>query len=212
MARKRTNRNKAILCSLGFASVALILLGILLVRGISHQQTASPVPARSEASLTGLESDLTRLIEPSVTAKPQTVVLMGPSSAEKAMLSLDYLSKRDVSDGRQFVSFDISAASNMHMGDTFALQIPGEADTSIAMVNDIEGLDGIRRLTGTVLNADSSESRFSLTISDDGTYVAGHFALSGREYIVEAKNGSGWLMDASQMTERLIQSENDTNH
>lgn len=126
------------------------------------------------------------------------------------MLSLDYLSQRDISDGRTFVSFDIAAAGNLQIGDTFALQIPGETDTSIAMVNDIEGLDGIRRLTGSVLNADSSESRFSLTLSDDGSYVAGHFALGEREYIVEAKNGAGWLMDASQMTERLIQSENET--
>lgn len=213
MTGRRNKMSTTLRCVAALVAVLFAILIVLLARNSSRQQertSSSPISGNEGTEAPHAPHQESKPMHAGAQQKP--LVLMGPSSADKATLSLDYLSKRDLSDGRQFVSFDIAAAKNMQLGDTFALQIPGEATASIAMVNDIEELDGIRRLTGAIVNVESSESRFSLTLSDDGSYVAGHFVLAGREYIVEARNGAGWLMEANLMTDRLIQSEHANPH
>lgn len=108
-----------------------------------------------------------------------------------------FLSPAQLADGRWLVALDIAAISSLAPGNGFALQLAG-LEERYALVESVQAYDGMRRIQGSLLDVkDRTAERFSMTVSSDGSYVAGHLMMAGRELSLQVRHGSGWVADAS---------------
>lgn len=99
--------------------------------------------------------------------------------------------------GERPITWDFSATQELRPGDSFAVILPSSGEPSEAVVMDESSVAGNRRLEGKLLTNDGMRDwPFSITLSEDGRYVAANFATATDNYSMEASERGGRIFSA----------------
>ncbi|WP_163832130.1 hypothetical protein [Spartinivicinus ruber] len=135
-------------------------------------------------------------------------VLTQPAEIESVKKEFDYLSDRQLHDGRSFIRFETQALNQFEVGHAFHISFIDAGQKYTGKISSITEFEGIKRITGTFDGLQKGQiNRFSMTISDDGSYVSANFSPGIESYTLEAKNGLGWINNLKNEEDFLHESE-----
>lgn len=157
----------------------------------------------------GIELALPRRhVDEPETGMQQPRVLMKPGSREAAKDAFrGLLTDKVLSDGRLFIEFDTQGAQQLGVGHMFEVLLPGQPHPAVAKVDDFTTFEGMHRLAGSFVGTDETSASFSMTISSDGSYAAANFEFPSRGYVLESKDGAGWVNSAGNEAKHLKEAE-----
>ena len=111
-------------------------------------------------------------------------------------------------DSERAIAWDFSATRALQPGDSFAVILPSIGVPTEGIVTDESNVNGNRRLEGMLRTKDGAkEGPFSITLSEDGRFVAANFATAADHFSLEAGEHSGRIFSARRDAQRLEQGE-----
>lgn len=198
----RTMRTK-IFVVLVAVGAGVLVLGARLMREEERPpaiDAVSPVGPEGGRVPVTTEPLAVRPVLPSGTAAR---ALLGAARMDEVQAAFPFLDLGRVADAAQWVSLDHEALSRLVEGDSFPWPIDG-LPARQALVESVVTYEGMRRVSGSLLGADDRlAERFSMTLSSDRSYVAGHVWVNGGEFALQARNGKGWLGKGAQAAKRV---------
>jgi hypothetical protein len=201
--------------SIFIALAALVGGGAFLWTGGS-EEGASQVPS-SPATASALVSPMTGSSEEDRPLPPAVVApvpeLVTPGSRSEVQQAFGVLSERQLSDGRHFVQFRTADVRSLALYDSFEIRLDPATAPVTGRVEKVSEFEGMKRVSGKLLGTEGrGQDPFSMTVSSDGSYAVGNFALGGRSYSLESKNGAGWITDPDEGAKSLHRSDADIAH
>lgn len=116
---------------------------------------------------------------------------LSPQTAAQSLLA----NARRLSDGRQWISYDMRVLAARGEGDTFLLPLPGAASAQ-AEIDSVELVQGQYRWSGRILGEPGGTFHITQAFADQ--YAVGSIDTVQGQYLLEAKAGTGWVAPARQ--------------
>jgi hypothetical protein len=137
----------------------------------------------------------------------KTLNIINPATEIEVAASSSYLKEKQRTDGRYFIKTDNQAIQTLEVGDSFQMVFVVDQKPYTGTVKNISTFENMPRLTGDFIEEKSLRGgQFSMTLSADGSYVAGNFIVGKDSYTFEAKNGMGWINDVKTEGDTLLRS------
>jgi hypothetical protein len=122
-------------------------------------------------------------------------VLFAPGVSPQTAAQSPLANERRLQDGREWISYDMRVLAARAEGDQFLLPMP-DAAAAQAEIDTVELVEGQYRWSGRVLGQPGST--FTITQAFDDQYAVGAIRTPWGEYLLEAKNGTGWLVESGK--------------
>jgi len=209
--------------------IVLVIITIALVWGfkpnLSGESTVSTSVAASGMPMNQSQS----ATHTAITAKPQTSaellkagqqrrpqfrfdaqrlaealhqqVIMQRSDAKTVVQHFALLNDTQLKDGRSFVQYDPYIIEGKFVGDHIKIDIPNTGRSYDGTITDVEKVDDdIVRWRGDLDGVNGQMSNFTVTQTMKDQYAIAVFHTPTGEYIMESKNGYGWVTTGSAET------------
>lgn len=125
--------------------------------------------------------------------KTELVQLADP---QKVFQSLPWLSEKQRTDGRQFVSYDPYVIESKFVGDRVDILLPEVGMVAQGIVDSVETLDSdIVRWQGHFDNFNDTQNRFTITQTLGDRYAVGVYETPFGSFNMESKDGYGWVVN-----------------
>lgn len=124
--------------------------------------------------------------------KTELVQLADP---KKVFQVLPWLSEKQRTDGRKFVSYDPYVIESKFVGDRVDILLPEVGMVGQGIVDSVETLDkDIVRWQGHFDNFNDTQNRFTITQTLGDRYAVGVYETPYGSFNMESKNGYGWVV------------------
>ena len=177
------------------------------VNGVSVTQTqyapATTVTAKPQSRADILTASQQRrpqfrLDEQRLTQALHQQTIMQHSDAKTVAQHFAILNETQLKDGRAFVQYDPYIIEGKFIGDHIKIDIPNTGQSYDGKVTDIEQVDSdIVRWRGDLDGVNGQMSNFTVTQTMKDQYAIAVFHTPTGEYIMESKNGYGWVTSGS---------------
>ncbi|WP_410210143.1 metalloprotease secretion chaperone CpaB [Aquirhabdus sp.] len=139
-----------------------------------------------------------RLDEQRLTQALHQQTIMQHSDAQTVAQHFSILNDTQLKDGRAFVQYDPYIIEGKSIGDHIKIDIPNTGQSYDGKVTDIEQVDSdIVRWRGDLDGVNGQMSNFTVTQTMKDQYAIAVFHTPTGEYILESKNGYGWVTSGS---------------
>ncbi len=163
--------------------------------------SSTATPAKSNAELLGASQQRrreVRLDEQRLIQAQHQAAIMQRSDAQTVKQHFGILSDTQLKDGRAFVQYDPYVVESKFVGDHIKIDIPNTGRSYDGKITEVEQVDGdIVRWRGDLDGVNGEMSNFTVTQTLKDQYAIAVFHTPSGEYIMESKNGYGWVTSGS---------------